>query len=98
MAFNKKDKRSELEKEYDNAVLLLKACSPGSDAYDAQLDVVERLHKLLESDKEHKRELSPDAILGAIMQGLSIGAILQHERLHNITSKALQFVSKGRLR
>lgn len=94
----KTDKRSNLEKEYDNAVLLLKTVSPGTDAYDEQLDKVERLHKMLMDEKSKADRVSKDAVVGLIGQMLSIGAILQHERLHNIVSKALQFVPKGRLR
>lgn len=39
--------RTELEKEHDEAVKLLRATTPNTDAYDAQLKVVERLEYTL---------------------------------------------------
>lgn len=96
--FVKKDKRSELEKEYENAVKLLKTESPGSDGYRAQLDVVERLHTMLMDEKDRKRTVSPDAIVTGCVGLLQVGGILCHERLHNITTKAMNFVFKGRVR
>lgn len=94
----KKDKRSDLRKEYDNAVLLLKTMSPNSDEYQTQLKSVERLHKLLMDEEEHKNRVSKDALLGAFVGLGQVGLILSWEHMHNITSKALNFVLKGRLR
>lgn len=94
--FTKKDKRTELEKEYDNAVLLLRGLNPGSDLYDEQLKAVERLHSLLMAEAEHKKTVSPDAIVNGTVGLLQVGAILWREQFHNVTSKALNFVRKGR--
>lgn len=94
----KKDKRTELEKEYDNAVSMLKTYLPGSDEYLSQLDVVERLHEMLMTEKENERKVSPDSIINGTVGLLQVGAILWREQLHNVTSKALNFVFKGRVR
>lgn len=96
--FVKKDKRTELEKEYDNAVKLLKAYIPSSDVYNDQLEIVERLHKMLMEEDDHKKKVSPDAILNGCVGLLQVGAILWREQLHNVTSKAIGFVFKGRVR
>lgn len=93
--FAKKDKRTELEKEYDEAVKLLKAEMPGSKEYLDQLGVVERIHAILMNEEDRKKKVSPDAIVNGGVGLLQVGAILWREQLHNVTSKALNFVRKG---
>lgn len=95
---SKKDKRTELEKERDEAVKLLRATTPNTDAYDAQLKVVERLEEMVLKEKDRTPKLSPDAALAGGVGVLQVLAILQHERFHNVMSKALNFVVKGRVR
>ena len=94
----KKDKRSDLRKEYDNAVLLLKTCVPASEEYEAQLKQVERLHKLLMDEEDRKQRVTPDGLLTVAGNLLGIGIIVKHEEFSTITSKALSLVLKGRLR
>lgn len=94
----KKDKRTELEKERDEAVKLLRATTPNTDGYDAQLKVVERLEEMVLKEKDRTPKLSPDAALAGGVGVLQVLAILQHERFHNVMSKALNFVVKGRVR
>lgn len=94
----KKDKRTELEKERDEAVKLLRATTPNTDDYDSQLKVVERLEEMVLKEKDRTPKLSPDAALAGGVGVLQVLAILQHERFHNIMSRALNFVVKGRVR
>lgn len=94
----KDDKKSELEKEYENAVKLLRTCTPNTSDYDAQLKVVERFHEMLMAEESYKRKVSPDAIIAGAVGVFQVGAILWHERAHNVLTKALQFVIKGRVR
>lgn len=96
MSKPKKDKSSALRKEYDEQVLLLKTCLSDSPEYSSQLKNVERIHKLLMEEEANKKTLTPDAVLNCITSLVSVGAILKHEELHNITTKALQFIIKGR--
>lgn len=96
--FAKKDKRTELEKERDDAIKLLKGEMPGSDAYAAQLEIVERLDKLVAEEKKRKLHVSPDTAATVVAGCLQVGAILFREEFHNVTSKALGFVIKGRVR
>lgn len=96
--FAKKDKRTEIEKEYDESVKLLKTYVPGSKDYLDQLEVVERIHTILMDEEDRKKKVSPDAVVNGTVGLLQIGAILWHEQFHNITTKALNFVTKGRVR
>lgn len=96
--FAKKDKRSELEKEYDEMMARLRDLDPLSDEYEKMKSVVTDLHTLLMEEKDHKKTVSPDAIFGGLVNLLGIGFVLKHEELHNITSKAFSLISKGRVR
>ena len=96
--FEKKDKRTELEKERDVAIKLLKTETPGSDNYLTQLEIVERLDKLVAEEKKRSPHASPDTIVNATVGCVQVGAILFREQFHNVTSKALGFVFKGRIR
>lgn len=91
----KKDKRTNLEKEIDNLLELMRLESPGSNEYRAILDDLERLYKAKSLEKD--RDVSPDTI--AIVAGNLAGIllILKYEELNVITSKALSFVLKGRV-
>lgn len=96
----KKDKRTDLERERDNAVLLLMKEVPNTAEYDAQLKVVERLQAMVQKENELKVSLkpSPDAAVAGAVGVFQVLAILQHERCHNVMSKAINFVLKGRVR
>lgn len=95
----KKDKRSDLQKEYDEAVLYLRTISPIHEKeYCEQLKNVERLHKLLMDEEEHKDKASKDGILACATNLLGIGIIVGYEQFHHIGSKAINFIMKGRWR
>lgn len=96
--FAKKDKRSDIEKEYDEAVLLLKTYLPGSKDYLEQLSVIERIHTILMDEEDRKKKVNPDAVIGGAVGLLQVGAILWREQLHNVTSRAINFCFKGRVR
>lgn len=96
--FAKKDKRTELEKERDEAVKLLRSETPGTDGYTARLEAVERLDKLISAESARKSHVDPNAVLAGAVGLLQVGAILGKERIYNVTSKALPFVFKGRVR
>lgn len=92
----KKDKRTELQKEYDDAVKLLKAEIPGTDAYKEQLEIVERINKMIMDQEDRKKKISPDVIVNGAVSLIGIGSILCKERVGVIASKALAFVKKPR--
>lgn len=90
----KKDRRTELEKEFDEAVKELRMTPISSKDYDSKLARVEKLEELRKAEREAKPKISPDAILGVAGGALQILLITQHERLHNLSSKALGFVRR----
>ena len=93
---NRKDKRTELEKEIDKLLEGLKKVPYDSEDYGTRLKVIERLSALKE-DKTKKR-VSGDtwAIVGAQLLGMII--LVCHEELgHVITSKAFSWIVKGRV-
>lgn len=94
----KKDKRSDLKKEYDDAVGLLRTMGTTSSDYQTQLKNVERLHKLLMEEEEHKNVVTKDGALACLTNLLGIGIIVGYEQFHHIGSKAISFVLKGRWR
>lgn len=63
-----------------------------SDKFREMNDELERLYAMKKSNKSS--HVSPDAIIAVAGNLLGIGLILQHERLHVVTSKALSFVMK----
>jgi hypothetical protein len=67
---------------------------PNRDDYMKSIEALERLHKLKQKEAESK--VSPDTL--ALIAGnlLGILLILNHERAHIVTSKALSFVLKMR--
>lgn len=68
----------------------LKNAVPGSDEYAKILEQLERLNKIASTRKSEP--WSKNGILAVVANLVGIGAILQHERLHVITSKAVGFV------
>lgn len=95
----KKDKRSDLRKEYDAAVLCLRTINPIHEKeYAEQLKNVERLHKLLMDEESVRVRVSPDGLLACATNLLGIGIIVSYEQLHHIGSKAINFIMKGRWR
>lgn len=96
--FTKKDKRSDLEKERDNAVLVLKTLAVGTEEYSLALEQVEKLNEMLMAEKDHENKFSADGLLGVGSQLAGILLVLNYEHARTITSKALGFITKGRVR
>ena len=95
ISMNKKDKRSNLEKEIDNVLERMSELDPDSKEYSAMASNLERLFSA--KSKEKDRKISPDTL--AVIAGnlLGIGLILTYEKANVITTKALGFVIKGRV-
>lgn len=66
-----------------------------SERFREMGDELERLYAMKKSNRSSR--VSPDALLAVAGNLLGIGLILQHERLHIVTSKALGFVMKNKL-
>jgi len=72
----------------------LSGIDPNTPEYNRTVARLTELYKLKEMDTSRKR-ISPEAVLGAATNLLGIGLILNHEKLHVITTKALGFVKKS---
>lgn len=77
----------------DQIVLRLQDSSLTPDDYTKYVDQLEKLYKI-KSPKDSP--VSFDALVGLLGNLAGIGMILQHERFHAVTSKALGFVAKTR--
>jgi hypothetical protein len=95
--FTKKDKRTKLEREIDDVVDYMKLLSPETKEYTVVAENLERLHKAKAILDERKRKVSPDAIVGGVVSLVGIGMIIWHEKADVITTKALGFVTKGKV-
>ncbi len=93
----RKDKRTELEKEIDDEIEYLRsiACDVEDyeQKYDDELTRLERLKKL----KDEKKSISPDTLLVVLANLLGIALILGYEKAGVVTSKAMNFVLRGRV-
>lgn len=66
-----------------------------SEKFSEMADELERLYAMKKSNNTSR--VSPDALIAVAGNILGIGLILQHERLHVVTSKALSFVMKTKV-
>ena len=89
-----KKEKTMLEKEIEAVLLEMKDMYVASEEYEIALNHLSTLHEM--KPKEKKWNVSPDTM--AIVAGnlLGIILILKHEEMNVITSKALNFVIKGR--
>lgn len=94
---NKRDKRTALEMEIDDLTIGLQQIDPHSDEYHDRLESIERLSKLRDESRKSQRQVSPDTVLVVSGNLLGIVLILMHEKLHVISTKALNFVIRGRV-
>lgn len=93
--FKKRDKRTKLEKEIDNLLNEMDYQDKSSDEYAKN---VRHLYRLYDArNKEKPRSVSPDTVLLVAANLLGIVLILKYEQLNTITSRAINFVFKGRV-
>lgn len=85
----KKPEISPLEKEIIRVHAVLEKLDPNSKEYQ---DVLGRLVVLYHQKPKREPVFSGDAILGAAVNLLGLGAVLGHERAHVITSKAFGWI------
>lgn len=91
----KKDKRTFEERKIDE--LIEKLAAEADDA--AKAAEVQRLMNQREEIKNKKRsKIDPNTVIGAGVGLVQVCTIVGYERFHALTSKALTFVQKGRLR
>ena len=88
----RKPEDPQLEKTITMLLDELPLYSPHSDEYAAMVARLETLYSL----KEKPQRVSPDTLATVVANLTGIVMIVGHERLHVVTSKALQFIMKLR--
>lgn len=83
-----------LQKVIDALEARLQMAQPDTDEYPKMVEQLTKLYKLKESDSP--KRLSPDVVANIAGHLAGILLIIQYERAHVITSKALSFVTKLR--
>jgi hypothetical protein len=78
--------------EIQATLVKMKDLEKDSAEYAKLLEHVSKLHKL--KAEEQPKKVNPDTKLIVAANIVGILAILNHERLHPITSKAMNFVAK----
>jgi hypothetical protein len=84
-----------LEAEMKRLLTHLETTPPDEEEYEKVIDQLVKLHKLHESENSHKR-VSYDKLADIALSALGILAVINHERIHVITTKALDIVKKTR--
>lgn len=92
-----KKEKTMLEKEIEAVLLDMKDMYVGSEEYEVALNHLSTLHEINSKEKKEKKwNVSPDTMAVVAGNLLGIILILKHEELNVITSKAMNFVIKGR--
>lgn len=86
----------ELDKVIDLALLELQDHSAMSDEYAHIIKQIEKLYAL-KAPKKDQKAVDPNTLLTVMGNLAGIGLILNYERLHVVTSKALGFVLKSKV-
>ena len=99
--FEKKDKRTELDKEIDELYLCLRdEADPSSDNYNELLGKIEKLEKLRNERRRatpQRAKIDPNTIVALGGQLTLALLVMHHEELRVITSKAWQLLPKPRI-
>jgi hypothetical protein len=93
--FTKKDRRNSLEKEIDSVIDGLKDMEPSSEEYSKAVENLERLCKV-KGPKKERLHVSPDTIALGVFGIIQMAMVLKHEKFDVITSKAFNYVWKGK--
>lgn len=98
--FEKKDKRTDLDREIDDLYADLRDEEETSDNYNEILGKIEKLEKLRNERKRatpQRAKIDPNTLI-ALGGQLSLALlVMKHEELRVITSKAWQLLPKPRI-
>lgn len=92
--FSRTKEPSRLDLAYDRAVRELNGYGIGTEEYAQILEIVIKLHKMREEEKEASVSKDTIAIIGANLLGILM--IIKHENVNVIASKAMNLVMKPR--
>jgi len=95
MRFTKLHKQTHLEREIDSILDIMSQIPPDSPQYTTMAKNLETLYKAKLGDKNNF--VSKDTIAVIVGNLLGIALILGYEKVNVITTKAIQFVLKGRV-
>lgn len=88
-----------LEAQIDEVYSWMDSTQPDSDEYEKLAARLKDLYSLREKEETPPTtiaSMSPDSVLLAATNLIGIGLVLHHEKLHAISTKALNFVMKLR--
>lgn len=91
---NKPENRPGLEKAIDEALIELSKTQSGTPEYKAILEEIEKLYALRLPEPEPSKPISKDALIAVAGNLAGIILIINHEKLHVISTKAVGFVGK----
>lgn len=91
---HKTKEKTLLEVEIDHVMSSMTNLDPVSKEYEDASKNLERLYKLKLEEDAKKAKIEPSDLIGALTNLLDIGFIMNHERLHVLTTKALGFIRK----
>lgn len=94
MFFRKETEKSRLDNAIDAVVKFLDSETPGTKEYDSILAQLDKLYKLREIDKPKIVNRETLALIAGNLAGILL--ILNYERAHVVTSRAIGFVTKLR--
>jgi hypothetical protein len=94
--FTKHDKRTNLEKEIDSVLGQMSDKSADSDEYTTMVGNLETLCKVKDNTKK-KVNIPWEPIIVGTFGIMQILLIMNHEKVDVITTKAMGYVTKGRV-
>lgn len=89
------DDRTALDEQIDDAHDQLRKIDPSDDKFKTILGVLERLYAIKDNQKPDRISADTKAVIAGNLAGILL--ILNFERMHVATSKALGFVLRSRL-
>lgn len=87
-------KPNNLEREISRLEEVLVDLDPTEKEYHKILYMIDKLQDARDKNKKFSFKVSGDTIVAASVNLLGIVLVLQHERLHAVSSKALGFITK----
>lgn len=82
-----------IEKAIDAVLSEMENETADSDRYATMVNQLVKLHEM--KTKEGRRRPSPDAVVSAVASLLGIVLIVNYERVHVVTTRALGFIPKA---
>jgi hypothetical protein len=92
--FTKKDKRTQLKKEMDTVFTRLESLDASSEEYSTAVTNLEKLHKMSSNDKI---KINSDVVITVAGAIVSTILVLYFEKTGVVTSKAVNWILKGRV-